>query len=210
MKIAVLAANGKSGSCIVKEAMGRNLHVNAFIRSTCANLPKNIERVKKDIFELTREDLKGYDVVVDAFAEWENLTLHKKHIEHLAKIFKDLGDTRLIVVGGAGSLYVDKEHKTRLLDTPEFPKEYLGVAKATAEVLDFLRTQDFYYTYISPAADYDFNAPKTGKYTLGGDELILNSKGESKISYADLAVMIVELIFKGGNKQKRLTAISEY
>lgn len=210
MKIAVLAANGRTGSCVVKEALGRSLAVSAFVRGSSANLPKNVDIVKKDIFELTSADLQGFDAVVDAFAEWENLELHKKHIEHLARVFKDLKDTHLLVIGGAGSLYVDKEHKTRLLDTPDFPKEYMGVALATAEVLEFLRTQDFYWTYISPAAEYEFDLPKSGKYTLGGDELLLNSKGESKISYADMAVAVLDLIFKGGNRQKRLTLVGEY
>ena len=85
-------------------------------------------------FALEKADLQGFDVIIDAFGEWQDLSLHKKHIEFLDKILQG-NSAKLVVVGGAGSLYMDKSHTTRLMDTPDFPKEYMGVAEATAEVL---------------------------------------------------------------------------
>ena len=79
------------------------------------------------------------------------------------------------------------------MDTPDFPPEYMGVARAAAESFFELKTKsDVLWTYVSPAGDYDENGARTGKYVLGGDDLILNSKNESYISYADLALAIID------------------
>ena len=107
MKIAVVAANGKAGQLIVEEAVKRGHDVTAIVRSENKTQAQHL--LKKDLFDLTKEDLAGYDVVATAFGAWtaETLPLHSKSIEH----FNDLlagTSTRLLVVGGAGSLYVDK------------------------------------------------------------------------------------------------------
>ncbi|TLD97588.1 NAD(P)-dependent oxidoreductase [Helicobacter jaachi] len=209
MKIAVLSANGKSGSLVVKEALARGDEVSAFVRQNKQNVPNGAKIITKDIFNIESSDLAGFDVVVDAFGEWVNLSLHLKHIQHLAQVFSHLSHTRLIVIGGAGSLYVDKEHKTRLLDLPTFPKEYLGVAQATADALDFLRKQDFNWTYVSPPADYVADGARSGKYTIGGEELFTNSKGESKGSYADLALAVVDMAHTNTHNKQRVSIVSE-
>lgn len=209
MKVAVLGANGKSGSLIAKEALARGLEVVAFTRGKSENVPSGAKIITKDIFSLSLSDLSGFDVVFDAFAEWQNLALHLKHIKHLSEIFASLPQTKLLVVGGAGSLYMDKEHKTQLMQIPEFPVEYIGVAKATAEVLEYLRTQNFDWTYVSPPADFVFEGVRSGKYSLGGDEFFTNSHGESKGSYADYALAMVDLAIKGGHKQERLSMVGE-
>ena len=101
-------------------------------------------------------------------------------------------NTRLIVVGGAGTLFVDSKG-TMLMDTPDFPAAYMGVAKATAESYFELKgSTNVLWTYVSPAGDYDANGAHTGKYVLGWDNLILNSKNESYISYADLELAIID------------------
>ncbi|MWV61559.1 NAD(P)H-binding protein [Helicobacter saguini] len=213
MKIAVLGANGKSGSCATQEALSRNLDVTAFVRKDSSNVPSGAKVIKKDIFELKSSDLDSFDVIIDAFAEWQNLPLHLKHIKHLSEIFNEFKsqkkNKKLIVIGGAGSLYMDKAHSTRLMDTKDFPKEYLGVAKATAEVLDFLRTQDFRWTYISPAALYVFDLPRSGSYILGGEEFITNAKGESKIGYKDLAILVLDIAQNGGHDRERITCVEK-
>ena len=114
MKIAVVAANGKAGQLIVEEAVKRGHDVTAIVRSENKTQAQHL--LKKDLFDLTKEDLVGYDVVATAFGAWtpETLPLHSKSIEH----FNDLlagTSMRLLVVGGAGSLYVDKEKKVQLI-----------------------------------------------------------------------------------------------
>ena len=106
MKMAVVCANGKAGKWIVKEAVERGLDVTAIVRGENSSAAKNA--LVKDLFDLTNADLKGFDVVVDAFGAWtpETLPLHSTSLKHLCDILSGT-DTRLLVVGGAGSLYVN-------------------------------------------------------------------------------------------------------
>lgn len=207
MKIAVVAANGKAGRLIVKEAIDRNLDVTAFVRNTNKTAAKSV--VQKDIMNLTKEDLSEFDVVVDAFGTFspDTLSQHSITLKHLCDILSG-SKTRLLVVGGAGSLYIDKEHKTQLFDTPEFPKEYLPLAKAQGKALTELRERnDVQWTFVSPAADFQAEGERTGKYILAGEEFTLNSKGESIISYADYAIAMVDEIEKGNHIKERISVV---
>ena len=185
MKIAVLAANGRVGSLIVKEAVGRGNDVTAIAREENRTVAKNF--IKKDILELTENDLKDYDVVITAFGAWteETLPLHKTTLEHLSDILTNK-NTRLLVVGGAGSLYTDESLKTQLYTTPNFPTDYYPIAINMAKGLEVLRKRnDVKWTYISPAADFSFDYERKGNYQLAGEIFTVNTDGESKISYAD-------------------------
>ena len=168
---------------------------------------KEVEVVQKDIFKLESKDLQGFDVIIDAFGEWQNLSLHKKHIEHLAQILKG-SQAKLLVVGGAGSLYMDTSHTTRLYDTKEFPSEYLPLAKAQGEVLDFLRgVGDIHWVFVSPPAIFVYDAPKTGKYKIIGEVFEVNDKGESKGSYADYASAMLDIALDSQYDRQRVGVI---
>ena len=209
MKLAVIGANGKAGKLIVKEAVNRGLDVTAVVRGDNTTVAHEV--LKKDLFDLTAADLKGFDVVIDAFGAWteETLPQHSTSLKHLCDILSGT-DTRLIVVGGAGSLYVNPEHTVRVADGPDFPDVFKPVAAAMAKALGELRARrDVKWTYISPAGDFRADGARTGKYILGGEELTLNSKGESMISYADYAIAMVDEAVNGGNIQKRISVVSE-
>lgn len=207
MKIAVICANGKAGKLIVKEAVSRGLDVTAVVREENQTQAQSV--LKKDLFDLTSSDLKGFDVVIDAFGAWteETLPQHSTSLAHLCDILSGT-DTRLLVVGGAGSLYVNPEHTAVVSDGPDFPPEFLPLAKAQGKALAELRERsDVRWTFISPAADFQADGPRTGKYILGGEELALNSKGESVISYADYAIAMIDEAVSGGNIQKRISVV---
>ena len=209
MKLAVSGANGKAGKLIVKEAVNRGLDVTAVVRGDNTTVAQEV--LKKDLFDLTAADLKGFDVVIDAFGAWteETLPQHSTSLKHLCDILSGT-DTRLIVVGGAGSLYVNPEHTVCVADGPDFPDVFKPVAAAMAKALGELRARrDVKWTYISPAGDFRADGARTGKYILGGEELTLNSKGESMISYADYAIAMVDEAVNGGNIQKRISVVSE-
>ena len=209
MKIAIIGANGKSGSNLVQEALKQGYDVTAIVRNK-EYKNGDVKVVYKDIFELRKADLAGFDAVISAFAAWtpETFGLHKKVAKHLADALSGT-KTRLLVIGGAGTLYVD-DKQTMVMDTPSFPAEYIGVAKATAESFFELKgRKGVLWTYVSPAGDYDANGARTGKYVLGGDNLILNSKNESYISYADLALAVIDELKNGAFVQKRFTAVGE-
>ena len=209
MKIAVICANGKAGKLIVKEAVDRGLDVTAVVRGDNATAAQKV--LKKDLFDLTSADLKEFDVVIDAFGAWTEDTLpqHSTSLKHLCDILSGR-DTRLIVVGGAGSLYVNPEHTVCVADGPDFPDIFKPLAAAMAKALGELRERkDVKWTYISPAGDFQADGERTGKYILGGEELTLNSKGESIISYSDYAIAMVDEAVKGNNIQKRISVVGE-
>ena len=209
MKIAVVAASGKAGRKIVTEAASRGFEVTAFVRRKGQIVDGAKHIVVKDIMDLTVDDLKGFDAVVDAFGTFtpETLPLHTTTSQHLCDILSG-SDTRLLIVGGAGSLYVDKEHKTQLFNTPEFPAAYVPTAQAQANELAELRKRDdVKWTFVSPACDFQPDGERTGKYLLGGEELILNAAGESVISYADFAVAMVDEIANGSHVKQRIGVV---
>lgn len=205
MKIAVICANGKAGSLITEEAVNRGLDVTAVVRGENKSAAK--KSITKDLFDLTADDLKGFDAVVDAFGAWteDKLFQHSTSLKHLCDILSG-ANTRLVVVGGAGSLYVNPEHTAVLSDGADFPAQFLPLAKAQGKALSELRQRnDVKWTFISPAADFRADGERTGEYILGGEELTLNSKGESVVSYADYAIAVVDEILSGGNIQKRIS-----
>ena len=209
MKIAVICANGKAGKLIVKEAVSRGLDVTAVVRGENATAAQ--KALKKDLFDLTADDLKGFDAVIDAFGAWteETLPLHSTSLKHLCDILSGT-ETRLLIVGGAGSLYVNPEHTVCVADDPDFPDSFKPLASAMAKALSELRERkDVKWTYISPAGDFQAEGERTGKYILGGEELTLNSRGESIISYADYAFAMVDETVNGNNIQKRISVVRE-
>lgn len=207
MKVAVVCANGRVGTLVVKEALDRGLDVTAVVRGDNKTVAKNV--IRKDLFDLTVADLEGFDVVVDAFGAWapEELSGHCKSLKHLCNILSGK-KTRLVVVGGARSLYVNPEHTVQVCDGPDFPAEYLPLAKAQGQALAELRERnDVQWTFISPAADFQAEGERTGEYILAGEELTLNSRGESIISYADYAIAMVDEITKGNHIQERISVV---
>lgn len=154
MKIAVVAANGKAGQLIVKEALAQGLDVTAIVRHTNHSLAQRV--IEKDLFDLTRDDLAGFDAVVDAFGAWtpETLPLHSSSLKHLCDTLSGT-KVRLLVVGGAGSLYTDKTHTLQLVDTPDFPSAFKPLATAMGKALTELRSRsDVNWTYISPGRGF--------------------------------------------------------
>ena len=132
MKIAVVCANGRVGQLITKEALQRGLDVTAVVRGE--NRSAAPRYISRDVLDLTALDLKGFDVVVDAFGAWteETLPLHSVSLKVLCDALSGT-DTRLMVVGGAGSLYVNREHTACVADGPDFPDMFKPLAAAMAK-----------------------------------------------------------------------------
>lgn len=209
MKIAVVCANGREGKLIVKEAVEKGLDITAVVRGENKSAASNV--IKKDLFDLNAADLESFDVVIDAFGAWtpETLPQHSTSLRHLCDLLSGK-ETRLLVVGGAGSLYVNPEHTAQVMDGVDFPDMFKPLASNMGKALDELRTRnDVKWTYVSPAGDFQVDGAKTGKYILGGEELTLNSKGESIISYADYAVAMIDEAVKGNHVQQRISLVAE-
>lgn len=208
-KIAVVAANGRVGSLVVAEAVRRGFDVTAIVRSD--NRTQAQHFLQGDALTIGREQLEGFDAVVDAVGGWteDTLRLVPDAVAHLADVLAGT-NVRLVVVGGAGSLFVNPEHSVTLAQTPDFPDAFKDVAAAAQKSLDYLRTRDdVRWTYVSPAADFQAEGERTGAYTLAGEELTLNEKGESVISYADYAIAMVDEIESGEHIRERISVVSK-
>lgn len=207
MKIAVVAANGRAGSTIVKEAVSRGHEVTAFLREDGETAAQH--KVIRDIFDITKEDLADFDAVVNPFGVWqpELLHLHLDVAKHLVSVLSGT-KTRLVSVGGTGSMYVDDSLTTRLVDQPTFSPEFKPLALAMGEALDYLRGQDeVSWTTISPAANFMFDAPRTGTYKVGGEVFFTDEHGRSEISYADYAIAMIDEIERGDHINTRIGVI---
>ena len=138
MKIAVVCANGKVGKLVVKEAMKRGLDVTAIVRGENKSLAEHT--IIKDLFDLKKSNLDSFDTVVDAFGTWnpESLPQHSTSLKKLCDLLSGT-NKRLIVVGGAGSLYVNPEHTRCVEDGPDFPDIFKPVSAAHGKTLKALR-----------------------------------------------------------------------
>jgi putative NADH-flavin reductase len=208
MRIAVIGASGKAGSLVAGEAWSRGHEVTAIVRRANS---VNLDRyglILRDLFDLREEDVEDFEVVVDAFnsppgQEYQ----HKTSLLHLIGIFEQIPQTRLLIVGGAGSLYTDAS-QTKLA-VSMIPEEYAAVPRHMLEGFRELQKSKANWTFMSPAFFFDPNGPRTGRYTLGTDYLFNNRGGQSYLSFADAAVALVDEIEKPQFIGKRFTLVSD-
>lgn len=211
MKIGIIGATGKAGGFIMKEALLRGHDVTAIVRDASKLVEKRAAVMEKNIDELTAEDLREFDVVVNAFGvPPEKAQLHAVAGKSLIDAMQGAPGTRLIVVGGAGSLFVDEARTTRLIDTPEFPEAFKAIAAGQSQNLsDLEASEGIKWTFLSPAAFFDPTGGRTGHYQIGEDSITFNSKGKSYVSYPDYAVALVDEIEHPRHLNKRFTVVSE-
>jgi putative NADH-flavin reductase len=210
MKIAIVGASGKAGSLILKEAVSRGHNVTAIVRNASKLQDQNTAVIEKDVFDLTADDVTAFDVVINAFGA--PLGEEQAHVDAGHALIEALKGTktRLVVVGGAGSLFVDENKTVRLIDTPEFPDFVKPTAKGQGRNLEeLLETNDLTWTFVSPSAVFDAEGKRTGSYQSGKDHLLVNSKGESYISYADFAIAVVDEVENPKHLNERFTVVGE-
>lgn len=200
MKIAVIGATGFVGSTILKEALDRGHEVTAIARHTENIKPQNnLKVVKSDVMDSDdlAKILKGNDVVVSAYnAGWNNPDLYNEFLKgskSIQQAVKKSGVKRLIVLGGAGSLFVAPG--VQLVDTPQFPAEWKPGALSAKDYLNELKKEDqLDWTFLSPAIEMNPGTPheRRGTYRTGLDNPVFDANNQSTISVEDLAVAIVD------------------
>lgn len=210
MQIGIIGATGKAGNLILKEAQARGHEVTAIVRNASKISDSSINILEKNVQDLTSADLQRFDVVVNAFGaapgqETQYVEVGRVLIQALKGT-----DTRLFVVGGAGSLFVDEAKTLRLLETPDFPKEYYPTAFHAGENLkDLEQTTDVTWTYLSPAAFFNPEGRRTGSYQEGKDQVIGNASGKSYVSYADYVIAVLDELEQPKHLNERYTVVSE-
>jgi uncharacterized protein len=167
----------------VNEAVSRGHNVTAIVRNASKLQDRNTAVIEKNVFDLTADDLTTFDVVINAFGA--PLGEEQAHVDAGHALIEALKGTRtrLLVVGGAGSLFVDENKTVKLIDTPEFPDFVKPTAKGQGRNLEELQgTTDLTWTFVSPSAVFDAEGERTGSYQSGKDHLLVNTKGESYIA----------------------------
>jgi hypothetical protein len=207
MKIALIGATGVIGRRIAQEALSRGHAVTAVVRDPGKLEIKDakLSSVKADALDAgsLAAAAAGHDAVVSSYGPGQ--APPSVYIEATKSIIEGVrraGVKRLITVGGAGSLEV--KPGLQLVDSPEFPAAWKGVALAHRDALGVLKKADLDWTCISPAA---MIAPgeRTGKYRTGIDQLLTNAKGESRISAEDYAVALLDELEMPHNVRRRMT-----
>lgn len=208
MRIAVIGAFGKAGSLIAEEAISRGHDVTAIARRKHDDRYEKL--IEKDLMDLTRDDLTGFDAVVDAASAWtpETFHIHTDGISHLHALLEGT-DTRFLMMGGAGTLYVNKEHTMMVKDQSDYMEELKSLAAALTANLERIRSySDWPWTYVTPPFNLTWEGRDTGEYIIGGEEFITNDKGESYISYRDFAKAMVDIAENPEYIRKRVCVLS--
>jgi putative NADH-flavin reductase len=192
MNVVLFGASGMIGSRILKELLHRGHTVTAVVRNPEKIAAYGAFVVIGDILDPrgVAAAAKGAQAAISAYAppQGDEIMLSAA-TRSLLEGLTVAGVRRLIVVGGAGSLEVAPG--VLLVDAPGFPPEYKTIALAHREVLPILQASSLDWTFLSPAA---FIQPgeRTGKFRLGGTQLLADEKGESRISAEDYAVALVD------------------
>lgn len=207
MNILVIGANGKAGHRIVEKALKAGHQVTGLVRREGAI--EGIPTIVKDALQLTKQELTQFDVVVNATSAFTPDTYHLPAdlTLLLVKVLANT-NTRLIAIGGAGSLYVDEDHTVQLNDTSEFPKEFLARSKTHGKSDDILRKfSNVDWTMFTPPPILDAEGPESNDYVLGNENVILNKEGKPYISYATFAQILVDEINNHKFGRQRFTAV---
>jgi putative NADH-flavin reductase len=211
-KIVLIGAGGFVGSAILKEALDRGHKVIAVVRH-----PEKIKAVHKNLVvkqgdvslsDTVTDVCKSADAVISAYNPgWQNPEIAEKTTKVYRSILdgvRQAGVKRFLVVGGAGSLFISPGK--RLMDAGLMPESFLPAVRALADVylIDLTAEKIIDWVFFSPAGDLH-QGNRTGNFRLGKDDLIVNEKGESKISVQDYAVAMIDELEKSAHHRERFT-----
>jgi putative NADH-flavin reductase len=217
MNIVLLAATGRAGSTILKELIDRGHHVTAVARNLAKlpeQLPETVTRVRDDLSNVDRiaEIISGADAVVSAYGPASSDPRYTTDItftdqlvsvtERLIAAVRKAGVSRLVVVGGAGSL--EFSPGVKVLDSGFWPAAYVPIATSHMKAFAALKASDINWTYFSPPMLIQ-PGERTGKFRLGGDDLIRDNQGNSRVSFEDYAIALVDELESPSHERTRFT-----
>ncbi|WP_313377278.1 NAD(P)H-binding protein [Chishuiella sp.] len=216
MRVALIGATGFVGSHILKELIDRNFSIKAFARNVDKiEDHKNVAKIALDVNNVQNlaTELVGADVVISAFnAGWQNPNIYDDFLKG-AKAIEDAtklaGVKRLIVIGGAGSLFVNEDKKLQIIDAPGFPEEIKPGALAARDYYTILKDDNqLDWTMFSPAPEMHqgTSGVRKGTYRIGKDVPVFDENGRSILSVEDLALVIVDEVENAKFIKQRFTA----
>ena len=213
--VVLIGATGFVGSTVLNELLSRGHKVTAVVRNA-SKLPKNdnLTAVEEDVanVDAVANIAKGKDAVISAYNPgWNNPDIKRLIEENYPKIVeavKKSGVQRLLIVGGAGTLFV--KPGLRVVDSGFVPAEIMDGVRPLGEFyLNFLtKEHDLDWVFFSPAGAFEDadKGKRTGKFRLGKDDLIVDpATGTSHISVKDYAVAMVDELEKPAHHKERFT-----
>ncbi len=211
-KVVLIGASGFVGTAILNEALNRGIKVTAVVRNPDSIKISNpdLTVVKADVSDTAKvaEITKGADAVISAYNPgWSNPDIYEETLKIYPRILegvKKAGVKRLLIVGGAGTLFVAPG--VRVVDSGAIPAEIIDGVKSLGEFYlnTLVNEKDIDWIFFSPAGSLE-SGERTGNYRLGKDDLIVNDRGESKISVQDYAKAMVDELETPTHHQERFT-----
>ncbi|WP_238334023.1 NAD(P)-dependent oxidoreductase [Companilactobacillus halodurans] len=212
----VIGAYGKAGSRIIREAIKRgHIVIGIAHRKHPGFDQKNI--IIKDMMKLDRNDIKNIDVIVDAVGAWtpETEIVHYRGLLHILQLIKN-SSIHYLKVGGANTLYIDKEHQHTLQELPLYYPNYMqDLCAAHTEGLRILRTySNVNWTYVTPTYNFDPTRKAVGYYHVDGEEFKPaksrnpNDGINDYITYDDYAKGMLDIIEQNKYIHQRITLVS--
>lgn len=214
MNIVMIGASGFIGRAITAEALVRGYHVTALVRDVAKlaelqqQFPAQLTIKAVDIMDVAALTplLAGQAVVISAFSGHSDSDVagyYKRGFANILHVVKQAGVGRFLLVGGAASLRLPDGRQ--LLDAPDFPAAYRGSAEGAYAALQQLQAETtLAWSYLSPAAEI-FPGPATGNFRLGGDQLLVNAQGVSRISTGDYAVAMLNEVEQPAHPNQRFS-----
>ena len=204
MKVVLYGATGRAGRPILSELLQRGHQVIAIARRP-EGLPADVERVQDDLSDVERitAQIAGADAVVSAYAPPRHDTDQLVAVtQRLISATRQAAGPRLVVVGGCGSLEIAPG--VTVLASGHWPEAYVPIAVSHTKAFAALRESGINWTYFSPPM---FITPgeRTGKFRLGGDSLIKDAEGKSRVSFEDYAIALVDELEKPAHERARFT-----
>lgn len=205
MNIAVVGATGKAGSYIVTEAIKQGLDVSAIVRSP-EKLAQDVPYLQRSAFELTKQDIAPFDVLVSAFGVKNGeQPQHIKLNQHYLSILEGSGK-RLIIVGSGGHLYIDTSRNKKVYDKIWIVRKGAKILEESYHLLE--QSRGFDWTYMAPPVTFSPKGKRTGKYQTGSDVVLRNHRGKSEISYADYALALIDEVLHPRHTDMMFTVAS--
>ena len=213
MKVALIGASGFVGNAILKELLQRGHQVTAIVRNPEKITPlENVTVVSANVLNETEVSnaLVGHDAVISAYnAGWTNPNLYNEFLkgsQAIQEAVRQSGEKRLIVVGGAGSLYISPEQQ--IVDTEGFPEEWKPGALAARDYLNIIKNETaLEWTFLSPAVEMHQGTSgiRKGTYRTGLENPVFGADNRSIISVEDTAVAIVDELENPKHIRQRFT-----
>lgn len=214
MNVAIIGASGFVGKSLVQEAIRRNIKATGIARNA-EHIASGHDLITARSVDVNNIDtladvLAGHDAVISSFNPgWDNPNIYEDYLKGskaIQQAVKKSGVKRLLVIGGAGSLY--DEEGGQLVDSPDFPEDYKEGAKAARDYLDIIREEEeLEWTFLSPAIlmHPGIDTGRTGEYRIGTEHPVFDDAGESKISAEDLSVAIFDELKNNDFIRQRFT-----